>query len=126
MRRLGLTWIAASLVVVAAARDLRTPSWPVPSAVSATTNATVTTAQTVVHEVDMALPQLTFKPRAARNTLLSVGDRIVEADSDIHQFDGTVSVTLLDGRTGEIIRTTVTTKTLDDPKDGWRWWYTRH
>jgi len=62
----------------------------------------------------------------AMNALVSIDGRIATQHEALVQATGSVTVTLVDGLTGELVRTEVDTAWLRDDAQSWRWWYARH
>lgn len=128
-----------SLVVVAAVRNVQLPTFEgtqsttLLNEVSDTRVEATGSIMTIVgsyapskSSVETEKEASPILPYAARNTLLAVGGRVVASDDEIDGANGSV-VTLLDGRTGELVRTEVPEQELDeDNKEAWRWWYRRH
>ena len=68
----------------------------------------------------------TARARVSKNALLAIEGRVVAAASALDTEVGRVGVTLVDGLTGELVRTEVDASRLRDDAQSWRWWYTRH
>ncbi len=122
MRRFAPTWIAAIVVLVAAGRAFEMPHYQVPTVTSA---IEVCEVASPVASIEGSKAEIEFQPVVTRNTLLAIEGRVVDSNDAVDNWSGSVAVTLLDGRTGELVRTVVDTDELDDTT-GWQWWYQRH
>jgi hypothetical protein len=90
-----------------------------------TSPAERTQAPIRVVKAPVTVPE-TARTRVCKNALLAIEGRVVAAASALDTEVGPVGVTLVDGLTGELVRTEVDASRLRDDAQSWRWWYARH